>query len=370
MFSLIFGGRPDMGILDRYIAKTWLHLLALCMSGFVGIYLVIDLIEKIPRFLRAGGEASDILQYFIWKLPEMISRTATFSVLMATLLTLGVLSRDSEIVAMRSCGVSLVKISMPMLILGFVASILLLINSELVLPHSYARTEMIDRVKIKKKGDRITFKRNNIWFRSKSMILQARLFEPKTRTLSGVVVWGVDDAMNPVSRIDADTAVYREGRWLLNSTVLKNFETVAGYAPQFAQTMELDLHLKTEDLQVLDSDADNMSIRTLREYAENLKRGGYQAYRYLTLMHTKIASPFAALIMVLLGIPFALRNSRSGGIAMGIGASVGIGFAYFVVNAILLSYGRSGVLTPLIAAWGANVLFMLGGIWLSITVKG
>jgi lipopolysaccharide export system permease protein len=359
-----------MGILDRYIAKTWLRLLLLCLGGFVALYLVIDLIEKIPRFLRAGGAAADILQYFIWKFPEMISRTATFSVLMATLLTLGTLSHDSEIIAMRSCGISLLRMSLPMLTLGFVASILLLINAELVLPHSYARTELIDRVKIKKKGDLVTFKRNNIWFRSKAMILQARLFEPKTRTLSGVVVWRVDDAMNPVSRIDADTAVYQNGSWLLNSATSRNFQTAAGNSPRFAQTMELELNLKIEDLQVLDSDADNMSIRTLNDYAENLRRGGYRAYRYLTLMHTKIASPFAALIMVLLGIPLALRNSRSGGIAMGIGASIGIGFAYFVVNAVLLSYGRSGVLTPVVAAWGANVLFMLSGIWLSMTVKG
>jgi lipopolysaccharide export system permease protein len=359
-----------MRILDRYIAQTWLRLLMLCLSGFVGIYLVIDLIENIPRFLRAGGAAGDILQYFIWKLPEMISRTATFSILMATLLTLGVLSRDSEIIALRSCGISLLRISLPMLTLGFIASILLLINAELVLPHSYAYTEHIVRLKIKKERDRAAFKRNNIWFRSKSMILQARLFEPKTRTLSGVVVWSVDGSMNPISRTDADSAVFREGRWVLNSATSRNFETAAGYAPHLAQTMELDLNLKVDDLQVLDSDADNMSIRTLKEYAENLRRGGYQAYRYLTLMHTKIASPFAALIMVLLGIPFALRNSRSGGIAMGIGASIGIGFAYFIVNAVLLSYGRSGVLPPVVAAWGANALFMLSGIWLSMTVKG
>ncbi len=358
-----------MGIIDRYIARTWLRLLLLCLSGFVGIYLVIDLIENIPRFLRAGGAAGDMLQYFIWKFPEMISRTATFSILMATLLTLGTLSRDSEIIALRSCGVSLLRISLPMLALGLIASILLLINAELILPHSYARTELLVRVKIKKEVDHAAFKRNNIWFRSKSMILRAHLFEPKTKTLSGVVVWNVDEAMNPVSRIDAVSAVYREGGWLLNSATTRNFQTPAGYAPRHAQTMPLDLNLKIEDLKVLESDADNMSIRTLKEYAENLKRGGYQAYRYLTLMHTKIASPFAALIMVLLGIPFAMRNSRTGSIAMGVGASIGIGFAYFVVNAVLLSYGRSGVLPPMVAAWGANVLFMMSGIWMAMTVK-
>ena len=236
-----------MGILDRYIGQTWLRLLMLCLGGFVGIYLVIDLIEKVPRFLRSGGSAGDMLEYFFWKLPEMVSRTATFSILMATLLTLGVLSRDSEIVAMRSCGISLLKISLPMLVLGFMASIMLLINAELILPHSYARTELIDRIKVKKRGESVTFKRNNIWFRSRSMILQARLFEPKTRTLSGVVVWSVDGSMNPVSRIDSATAVYREGRWILNSATTRNFQTAAGYAPQFAQTLALDLSLKVED---------------------------------------------------------------------------------------------------------------------------
>lgn len=359
-----------MGIIYRYIAKIWLHLLLLCMSGFVGLYLVIDLIERIPRFLRTGGAAVDILLYFMWKLPEMVSRTATFSVLMATLLTLGVLSRDSEIIALRSCGISLFKVSLPMLSLGLVVSILLLINAEFFLPHCYARTEMIDQVKIKKNVDRARFKRNNIWFRSKSLILQARLYEPNTKSLIGVVVWDVDGFMNPVSRIDADTAVYKDGRWLLNSAVLRNFQSVTGYAPHFIKTMELDLNLKTEDLQVLDKDADNLSIRTLKEYAENLQRGGYKAYRYLTMMHTKIASPFAALVMVLLGIPFALKSSRSGGIAKGIGVSIGIGFVYFVVNAVLLSYGRSGLLPPVVAAWGANIIFALSGVWMSMKVRG
>jgi lipopolysaccharide export system permease protein len=357
-----------MGIIDRYIGVIWLRLLALCLGGFVALYLVIDLIEKVPRFLRAGGAATDMLEYFVCKFPEMIGRTATFSVLMATLLTLGALSRDSEITALRSCGVSLPRISLPMLLLGFGVSILLLINAELILPYSYARTEMIDRVRIKKKGENVTFKRNNIWFRSGEQIIQARLFEPKSKTLQGVVIWRIDNDVNPIGRIDADTAVYRDSVWQLSNAIEKNF-AASGFEAHPARTMQLGLGLKIEDLQVLDSDADNMSIRTLHEYAESLKRGGYQAYRYLTLMHTKIAAPFAALIMVLLGIPFAMRSGRSGGLAMGVGASIGIGFAYFVVNAVLLSYGRSGVLPPIAAAWGANFLFAMAGIWLAMTVK-
>jgi len=358
-----------MSILDRYIAAAWLRLLALCLVSFVAVYLVLDMMDKIPRFIRAGGTAPDMIGFFVCKLPEMVGQTASFSILMATLLTLGLLSRNSEITAMRSCGVSLLRISLPMLALGLLASLLLLVNAELVVPKSYERMDYIERVAIRKQGANAVFKLNNIWFRSGAMIVQARLFEPREKALKGVVVWTVDSSMNPLGRIDAESAEFRSGGWTLKNAVLKDFNNGAGLTVRTVPAMELALNLKVDDLKVLDNNADNLSYRKLKEYADNLRRGGYQAFRYLTMMHTKFSAPFSAFVMVILGIPFALRNSRSGGIALGIGASVAIGFAYFVVNAVLLSYGRSGVLPPLVAAWGANFLFVLGGIWLAMTAK-
>lgn len=358
-----------MGILNRYIALAWLRLLALCLGSFVSVYLVLDMMDKIPRFIRAGGAAGDMLAFFLFKLPEMIGQTASFSILMATLLTLGLLSRNSEIIAMRSCGVSLFKIALPMLILGLAASLLLLVNTELVVPRSYENMERIERVAIKKQGVNAVFKRNNIWFRSDSMIVQAHLFEPKEKTLKGVIVWNLDKDMNPLGRIDAQSAEFKGDRWVLNQAVVKEFGAGQGFSSKSVASMAIGLKLRIDDLKVLDNNADNLSYRKLREYADNLRSSGYQAYRYQTMMHAKLSAPFAAFVMVVLGIPFALRNSRSGGIALGIGASVGIGFAYFVVNAVLLSYGRSGVLPPVVAAWGANLIFVLGGIWLSMTVK-
>jgi lipopolysaccharide export system permease protein len=358
-----------MSILDRYIATAWLRLLALCLVSFVAVYLVLDMMEKIPRFVRAGGNAPDMIGFFVCKLPEIVGQTASFSILMATLLTLGLLSRNSEITAMRSCGVSLLRISLPMLALGLLASLLLLVNAELVVPQSYERMDYIERVAIRKQGVYAVFKRNNIWFRSGALIVQARLFDPQEKTLKGVVVWTVDSSMNPLGRIDAESAEYRNGTWTLKNAVLKDFNNGTGLTTRSVPSMDVALNLKVDDLKVLDNSADNLSYRKLKEYADNLRRGGYQAFRYLTMMHTKLSAPFAAFVMVILGIPFALRNSRSGGVALGIGASIAIGFAYFVVNAVLLSYGRSGVLPPLVAAWGANFLFVLGGIWLAMTAK-
>ncbi|KAA0893217.1 LPS export ABC transporter permease LptG [Oryzomonas rubra] len=358
-----------MTILSRYIAMAWLRLLALCLGSFVAVYLVLDMMDKIPRFIRAGGSGVDILRFFVWKLPEMVGQTASFSILMATLLTLGMFSRNSEIIAMRSCGISLLRISFPMLFLGLAASFVLLLNAELVVPGSYERMERIERVDIRKQGVNAVFRRNNIWFRSDNQILQAHLFDPQTKVLRGVTLWKLDASMNPTNRIDAGSAEFHDGRWTLKDVVTKDFSQGHGYVAQRARSMDVALNLKLDDLRVLDNNADNLSYRKLKEYADNLQNGGYQAFRYLTMMHTKLSGPFAAFVMVILGIPFAFRNSRSGGAALGIGASIGIGFAYFVVNAMLLSYGRSGVLPPLVAAWGANIIFCLGGVWLAMTVR-
>lgn len=358
-----------MSILSRYIAAAWLRLLALCMGSFIAVYLVLDMMDKIPRFIRAGGAGVDIVRFFVWKVPEMVGQTASFSILMATLLTMGLFSRNSEIIAMRSCGISLLRISFPMLFLGLAASFLLLLNAELVVPKCYERMEQIERVNIRKQGLNTVFRLNNIWFRSDSKILQARLFDPQAKVLRGVVLWKLDSSMNPTSRMDAESAEFRDGRWTLKGVVNKDFSQGHGFVASQAQTMDVALNLKLDDLRVLDNNADNLSFKKLREYADNLRSGGYPAFRYMTMMHTKLSAPFAAFVMVVLGIPFAFRNSRSGGTALGIGASIGIGFAYFVVNAMLLSYGRSGVLPPLVAAWGANVIFCLGGVWLAMTVR-
>jgi len=358
-----------MGILSRYIAVMWLRLLGLCLGSFVAVYLVLDMMEKIPRFLRAGGNLGDIVMFFVYKLPEMVGQTASFSILMTTLLTLGLLSRNSEVIAMRSCGVSLLRIAMPMVLLSLAVCLILLLNTEFVVPDSYERMEHVERVKIKKQGVNAVFKRNNIWFRSDNLILQAHIFDPQERMLKGVTIWELEGGMNPVRRIDAESAFYKNDKWELQKAVVKEFSKGPGFASQRQATMVIPIDLEVDDLKVLDNNADNLSYAKLKEYADSLQKGGYQAYRYQTMMHNKLSAPFAAFVMVILGIPFALRSSRSGGVAMGIGASIAIGFAFFVVNAMLLSYGRSGVLPPVVAAWGANFVFVLGGIWLSMTVK-
>jgi len=102
-----------MRILTRYVAKAYLRMLALCMGAFIAIYLVVDFMEKIARFTRSGAQWYHIALFFVAKTPEIVSQAAPLAVLMATLLTLGTLSMNSELTAMRSCGIGLARITAP-----------------------------------------------------------------------------------------------------------------------------------------------------------------------------------------------------------------------------------------------------------------
>ncbi len=356
-----------MQIIGRYVAKTWLRFFMLCQGSFLAVYLILDFMEKFSRFSKAGASAAAILQFFIFKLPEMFGQTMPFAVLMATLLSLGMLSRSNELTAMRSCGLSIPKIVTPVLILGLICSCLLLLNAELVVPGSFQKMEQIDKIVINKKALNTFFRLNNIWFRSDNLILQAKLFEPATFTLKGITVWDLSADMQPVRRMDAEKAVYSQTGWELSNVQTRTFTGRSGVTK--TDKMPLPLRLKVDDLRILDNNADNFSFRKLRQYAISLEQGGYAAGRYRTMMHAKVALPFAAFVMVILGIPFALKTGRTSGVTRGIAIGVAIGFAYFIINAAIQSYGRSGILPPFIAAWGANVIFILGGIWLSMTIK-
>ena len=182
-----------MRILTRYVAKAYLKMLMLCMGAFIAIYLVVDFMEKIARFTRSGADWYNIALFFVAKTPEIVSQAAPLAVLMATLLTLGTLSMNSELTAMRSCGIGLARITAPILAIALLVSLLSLFIGEMVLPRSYAQRTYIQEVLIEKKSPSMYFRQHNIWHREEGAILRASLFDPATSSLQGVTLWDVKD---------------------------------------------------------------------------------------------------------------------------------------------------------------------------------
>jgi lipopolysaccharide export system permease protein len=357
-----------MRIISRYLVRTYLGMIATCLGAFIAIYLVVDFLERFGKFSRAGAPLSAILLYFLCKIPEMITQTTAMAVLMGTILAIGTLAKNSEITAMRSSGISLAQIGRPLLVTAALVSLLLLLLQEFVTPAANERMRYIEQVVVQKKGTGALFRQNNIWHRNDNLILQARLFDPETATLSGITLWEVDRELRPVSRLDAKTATPAAGGWQLHGVTRRLFTLSGGVAQSVSSEEFVKLDLVVADLKNVAKSAEDMGFRALFRYCRTIRESGYDATRYLTQLHAKISLPFAALIMAFLGIPFSLKDNRSGGVGLGIGFSIIIGFSYFVINALLLSLGQAGALPPMVAAWAANLLFAGAGLWFTLTV--
>lgn len=357
-----------MTVLSRYITATYLKLIGLTVGSFVAIYLVIDFLEKISRFSQAQGKPQFIVLFFLCKIPSIINQVMPLAVLMSTLLTLGILSRSSEIVALQSCGISLKRIAKPLLVIAFLLSIVTFFSNETIIPNTSQNLKYIEEVLIQGKNPSTFFRLNNIWYRDKNYILQARLFIPTIWTLKGVTLWQTTEEMQPTKRLEAEEGIWNGQHWTLKNVTERSFSNGAVVATRKIPSLPIPLQLKVSDLKVWDKYAEDMGFFKLKKYTDKLRKAGYDATRYQAQMYAKISMPFACLIMAFVGIPFSLRGGRSSGIALGIGLSIGIGFAYFIINAILISFGETGILPPLVSAWAANFIFALSAIWLTLTM--
>ncbi len=152
-----------MSILFWYIVRHYLGILTLCLTGLTTIYLVIDFFEKLRKFLRHDAELTSMLLYFVLKIPDISFQLVPFAVLMASLLAIGLLNKNQEITAMRSCGVSIVHVTMPFLAVAGLITVILLGLTAVVIPLANAKAEYIRTVEIQKKPQPLSFTNENLW---------------------------------------------------------------------------------------------------------------------------------------------------------------------------------------------------------------
>ncbi len=154
-----------MAILFRYLLREYAKIFFMCFAGLMTIYLVIDFFEKVRRLLRYDAQWLDVLTYFTLKTPAISFQIAPLAILMATLLTLGLLSRSHEITAMRSCGISLTRITSPFLVFAVALSLVLLLFSSTIIPLSSNLAEEIRAVQIENQPPSAAIKLTQPWAR-------------------------------------------------------------------------------------------------------------------------------------------------------------------------------------------------------------
>ena len=356
--------------LHRYLIREFLKILGLSLSSLILIYVVVLFFQKMNVFSKNNAPFHLIFVYLLYKIPEVtIEWTLPYAILLATLLTLGTFSRHSEITAMKAGGVSLYRITFPLVFIALMISFISFLGNEYLVPITYQKTRYLLDVQVRKQKPSSSFKNYKIWYRSDHRIMNIRLLDPHQKVLKGFTLYQFDDHFQCTKRIDAQEVKWVEGRWWFYDGTVRDFGEGGSAEIAPFEKIEFDLGEDWESLQRIGRSSGEMSYGELWTYIQKIQASGYNATRYLVDLYSKLSTPLLNLIMVLIGIPFALKTSRSGGVTMSIGISVMIGFAYAVIFYIFISFGKSGVLSPFLSCWTPTLLFGLAGIFTLMSIR-
>ena len=357
-------------IFHRYVIREFLKFFSLCLSSLTFIYIVVLFFQKMNIFIKYQAPLYLIFEYIPYKIPEVTFEwTLPYAVLLATLLTLGTLSRHSEITAMKAGGVSLYRITFPLHFIALLISLCSFLGNEYLVPYSNQKTQYLLDVKVRKESRSGFFKDYKIWYRSDHRIFNIQLLDPQKKILKGLTIYEFDNDFRCTQRIEAREARWFNGKWRFYDGTIRNFDENTPTRVSPFNELEFPLQENWESFERIERESHEMNYTELRTYIQRIQSAGYDATRYLVDLYSKYSYPLLNLIMVLIGIPFALRTGRSGGVALSIGISVMIGFAYGVTFYVFLSFGQSGILSPFLSSWIPTFLFGLAGIFALMSVK-
>lgn len=353
-----------MLIFTRYMVREFLKLYVLALGSFLGIYLVVDLFEKSDQFITYDVSLSLVVSMFLLKIPYILLLINPGVVLLATFLSLALKARHNEILALKAGGIGTYRFYRPLIALSLVIWFLLLVNQELIIPVTYRKEKFLENIQMKGKEESHFFKQQQLWYKSGSQIYCINLFEPKTNTLKGITIYSFSPTFVLERRLDAVEANWAGNQWRFSEAIVREFNTdgtVKGVTVPGKDTTSW-LQEGPAAFKLAKKESEEMGYWELKDFIQRIKADGYDTTPYLTDLHAKISFPFIVVVMSFLGIPFALRIGRSGSVAVGITASMAIGFIYWLFFSLSIALGRGGVLPPVLAAWSANLVFGALGI--------
>ena len=357
-----------MKILYRYILSEFLKLLAITMLAFISVFILVEFVEKIGGIMAAGVPLVEAAGYFLFRLPALVSLIAPVALLLATLLSLGILSRHSEITAVKAGGVSLLNLVVPLLVCGLIISGSVIVLNEAIVPATDRKAEAIEMRWLNKKST-ATFGSEGLWIKNEAGIYNIKRLDLGEGLLEGVTLYATNGGFAASDIITAQRAEWRGDAWV---AVKARRILLSELGPAGELTVEeflLPALEGPEGFSAMNTNHEKMSFGELKRYIRELRAQGYDVSKYVVDLYGKLTFPLVNFIMVLIGAPFALRSGRRGGIADSVAISILIAFSYWIVFATSRTLGQSAVIPPVMAAAFPDVIFLAIGIYLFSHVK-
>ncbi|HJV64669.1 MAG TPA: LPS export ABC transporter permease LptF [Geomonas sp.] len=350
--------------INAYIFKEIPPPFLVGMGTFTFVLLMGRFLKLAEMVVEKGVPLGDVARMVIYLLPSFWLFTIPMALLMAVLLAFGRLSSDSEVTAMKSCGISLYGMLPPALIFACFACAGCLVIAVYGIPwgNSSFKKLLVD-VAQNSAGVMVKEKVFNDAF--PGMVIYADSFDHKRQSLEGIII---HDERNPnqPSTIFATSGTLLSDRrahsmefHLRNGSIHRPGEGPDGYRMVEFQEYDLRVALKTEP-QLFKGEGE-MTLHELSHPAYYFDRAARRSM--LIEYHSRLALPFSCLVFALLALPLGIQNKRSGK-AAGFSLSIGVILFYYITLSACKTLGEKGFLTPALGCWSPNLIFLLLGIYL------
>jgi len=380
-----------MQILDRYLIRQFLYALLFSLIAFWVIFLVVDLVEHLDTFIDRHATFFMIIKYYFYYTPYIVVLSLPVAMLLSCLFSLGQLAKNNELLAMKSAGISLYRMLSPLFVLAFLISLVTIVFGGLVVPLTFQKMTEVKTVEIEKETKEKNFLLHNLFVQGgDGRIFHLDVYNSKEKTGSGVLAQKFEnnrlreEIQAKKISWEGNGWLFEEGRERIFTDSLIESEAPKESAPTesatlseqgevekyetFDRLLRLDLKIKPEALAQRQKKPEEMGYFELSDYVKIKKRSGQDVAKETTDLYLKLSFPFVSFILVLFGAPIAANPKRSG-VAIGFAISLFISFVYYTLIRMGQSFGYSEKLSPLFAAWGANILFFILGIVLLIKAK-
>lgn len=365
-----------MRILDRYILKSALGIFFGCLALFFFLYITIDIFSTLEDILKQRVNIIILLQYYISYLPIIFVQVSPITCLLAVLYTFGKLNRNNEIIAMRASGLSIIQIAKTVIILGAIISVFIFWINDKFVPQSLSLTEKIKKqmsaeTKKNKEKQQEVFT-NLSMYGLKNRLFFVNKFIVKTGIMENIVILEHDENQNIVKKVVANKGIYKNGVWRFYQSITYNFDE-NGQVKDEPQYLEEEIMAIPETPQEFLSQRqrpDLMTIAQLEDYIWKLsKSGAVTVIRNLKVdLYQRFVMPLTSVIIILLGVPFALRMKKRATGLSSIGLSIMMGFLYYVLTAVSIALGKAEVLSPFISASLPHIIALSTAIYFLYTI--
>jgi len=346
--------------LNQYIAARFLSIFGFCILGVIIIFIVVDLVENVDRFIDMHVPWYLVAGYYLFYSPYIVVLTMPMATLLATSILIGTLARHNELVALKALGYSYYQVLILLLWLGLgISAFNFGLTEGVVAPATRKRVEM-EREYLKQHLDRDRSRYRNLKIQEPpNLLITIDEFSNKTNIARNVKI-ETFDGNNLIRRIDTPYMKFNQGQWITKSGYLRSFQGLKETAVPIQDTLRFDFKFTPEELIRVKITPEEMSVFELYMFAIRIRDSGGEIYKWMTDLHLRIAFPLSNVFIIFLSIPM-VYNRRKKSLAAGVGISLLICFFYFGLVKTGQTFGHKRELSPFIAAWmGNGCAFMVG----------